>query len=352
MIEKLPALMSYRVDRAVCLIVFLTLSVAGLADETTAIPTQDVIVVVGAPGTPEFGALFSEWSARWEQAAEKGDASCVVIGRDEQTNDRDYLIETLFAKSGVSTEEPLWLVLIGHGTFDSRAARFNLRGPDVSAAELKESLEKCQRPLAVVNCSSSSSPFVNALSGPGRTIVTATKDGSEHQFARFGSAMSAAIMGLEADIDRDGQTSLLEAWLFAARRTAEYYESEGRLATEHSLLDDSGDGKGTRSELFDGVRVKDTVTNSEELDGQLAKRWHLVRSEEEKRLLPEQRRQRDELERQLESLRGRKTEYSEADYLVELEKLMLPLAEIYRDVSVTEDSDIPATGTETDPRSE
>ena len=79
------------------------------------------------------------------------------------------------------------------------------------------------------------------ISGPGRCVVTATKDGNQLQYSRFGDFMSTAIAGLEADIDRDGQTSLLEAWLYAARRTAQFYTTEGRLATEHSLLDDNGE---------------------------------------------------------------------------------------------------------------
>ena len=310
--------------------------------------TQHVIVVVGAAGTEEFGQQFAAWAARWQQAAVRGDATCTMIGpglvptaEEPAGRDAARLLSAVREHAAISTQEPLWLVLIGHGTFDSRAARFNLQGPDISASQLSEALENAARPLAVINCSSSSSPFVNALSGPGRSIVTATKDGSEHQFARFGAAMSEAILGLEADIDRDGQTSLLEAWLFAARRTSEYYESEGRLATEHSLLDDSGDGKGTRSEVFDGVRVSDSVTNREQLDGRLARRWHLVRSEAEKRLSPEQRRQRDELEQQLESLRTRRAEYSESDYLALLEKLLVPLAEIYRDVETSREASQP-----------
>ena len=61
--------------------------------------------------------------------------------------------------------EPLWLVLIGHGTFDGHTAKFNLRGPDVSATDLAEWLAEMKRPLAVINCASSSSPFINRLAG-------------------------------------------------------------------------------------------------------------------------------------------------------------------------------------------
>ena len=41
-----------------------------------------------------------------------------------------------------------WLVFIGHGTYDGHAAKFNLRGPDISAEELAAALKPCQRPLA------------------------------------------------------------------------------------------------------------------------------------------------------------------------------------------------------------
>ena len=45
----------------------------------------------------------------------------------------------------VKSSEPLWLVLIGHGTFDGRLAKFNLRGPDVTAGELNQWLGPIRR---------------------------------------------------------------------------------------------------------------------------------------------------------------------------------------------------------------
>jgi len=303
---------------------FVLPSVKGEAQER-----QSVLVVIGAEGTSEYGAQFSEWADRWQAAANTATADVVVIGRGDNKDDLEELQHRLSETSSIKSAEPLWLVLIGHGTFDSRAARFNLRGKDLAAIDLAEHLVAAQRPLVIINCFSCSAPFINALSGPNRTIITATKDGSETQFVRFGGFLSEAISGLAADIDRDGQTSLLEAWLFAARRTAEYYEADGRLATEHSLLDDSGDAKGTRFEMFEGVRVKDSVKNKTELDGSLAKRWHLIRSESEKSLTGEQRSERDRLEDELEQLRGRKDGLSEDAYLVELERLLVPLAKIY-----------------------
>ncbi len=141
--------------------------------------------------------------------------------------------------------------------------------------------------------------------------------------------MSQAIGGLDADINRDGQTSLLEAWLFASRRTAEFYATEGRLATEHALIDDNGDAKGTRVEVYDGERLKLGIENADQLDGAQSARWNFIRSKEERRLSPEQRQTRDDLERRLDDLRLKKPNITEAEYLTELESILVPIAELY-----------------------
>lgn len=291
---------------------------------------QHVIVVTGAAGTPEYGQMFTEWADRWEAAAVAGSAKFTRVGVGAETDVLQQLQQAVSEAISVNTTEPLWLVLIGHGTFDGRIARFNLRGPDLSAEQAAEMLQTSQRPLAIINCSSSSAPFINQLSGPDRTVITATKEGGEIQFARFGGFLADAIGGLEADVDRDGQTSLLEAWLFSVRQTEQYYQSDGRLATEHSLLDDNGDGQGVRAELFLGVRVKESVQDRQVVDGRLANRWHLIRSDAERSLSPEQRTQRDRLEEQLEQLRQQRSELTEPDYLKQLEQILVPLARLYQ----------------------
>ncbi|MDG2131185.1 MAG: hypothetical protein P8K08_24520 [Fuerstiella sp.] len=306
---------------------------AGIAQDR-----QHVIVVIGAEGTAEYGQMFAEWSDQWKVAATAGDALFEIINGDDSL---EQLQQKLSEVAGVDSTEPLWLVLIGHGTYDGRVARFNLRGADLSADSAAELLAESKRPVAVINCSSCSAPFINALSGDNRTVITGTKDGGEIQFARFGRYIADGIGNLEADIDRDGQTSLLEAWLFASRRTNEYYKSDGRLATEHSLLDDTGDSKGTRAEVFEGVRIKDSVKNKDALDGRLARRWHLVRSAAERSLSPDQRTVRDRLESELELLRERKSELAEKEYLRQLELILLPLAKLYEEAQSPSPGEVP-----------
>lgn len=291
---------------------------------------QHLILIVGAPGTDEYKEVFQTWATRWQDAAKRAHADCTVIGNAAPTaNDLEKLALSISETAVVETTEPLWIVFIGHGTFDGRTASLNLNGPDVSAEKLAELLQPAKRPVAFIACASCSSPFIIALSAPNRIVISATKDGNQIQYSRFGDAMSQAIGGLDADINRDGQTSLLEAWLFASRRTAEFYTTEGRLATEHALIDDNGDAKGTRAEVYDGDRLKLGIENADQLDGTLAARWNFIRSEEERLFSPEQRKTRDDLERKLDDLRQRKASITEAEYLTELESILVPIAELY-----------------------
>ncbi len=321
----------------VCLLCTIQIAVAQEPLTSPQPARQELIVVVGAPGTDEYRATFEAWATRWKVAAERAAADCTSIGAgDDSTADLEELTAALAASIAVETTEPLWIVFIGHGTFDGRTASLNLNGPDVSSQQMADMLRPAKRPIAFIACTSCSSPFINALSAPDRIVISATKDGNQIQYSRFGDAMSQAIGGLDADINRDGQTSLLEAWLFASRRTAEFYTTEGRLATEHALLDDNGDIKGTRAEVYEADRLKTNVENADQLDGAQAARWNFIRSDEERRLTPAQRRTRDDLERQLEMLRPNKDKLDEAEYLLQLEAILVPLARLYESIDSPE----------------
>jgi hypothetical protein len=223
----------------------------------------------------------------------------------------------------------LWLVLIGHGTFDGKEAKFNLRGSDVSAAELAEWLKPCKRPLAIVDSTSASAPFMAKLAGPGRVVVTSTRSGYEQNFARFGKYFAEAIADPKSDLDKDGQISLLEAFLSASHRTNDFYKTEGRLATEHALIDDNGDGLGTPAEWFRGTRATKQARDGAPLDGARAQQFTLVRSAAEQQLSPQVRAQRDKIELRIAELREMKAKMKDEVYYQQLEKLLLELATIY-----------------------
>ena len=305
-------------------------------DPNTERPT--VIVVVGAAGTPEYGAQFVKWAQLWEQACSKGGEKFISIGLNndaQDPNDLANLRQTIKDESK-QTDAALWLVLIGHGTFDGRTAKFNLRGPDLAAKDLAEWLKPVVRPLVVIDTSSSSAPYLSILSAPNRVVITATKSGYEQNYARFGEYLASAIAEPKADLDKDGQTSLLEAFLTASHRVDEFYSAEGRLVTEHALLDDNGDKLGTRADWFRGVRPVKTAEGGAALDGYRANQFCLVHSEEENKMPPELRAKRDRLELEVIKLRDSKDNFSEEEYFSRLEKMLYDIALIYEQADHTE----------------
>ncbi|MCL5281756.1 MAG: hypothetical protein M1376_17800 [Planctomycetes bacterium] len=305
----------------------------GTAHPTAPKSKQAVIVIVGAPGTPEYAAQFAAWAKLWEQACAKSGATFTTIGLDEPGNASDLTrVQQILTSHSEETVAALWLVLIGHGTFDGRTPKFNLRGSDLSAKDLAEWLQPVHRPLAVIDATSSSAPFLKELSTPGRIIVTATKSGFEQNYARFGQYFAEAIVDPKADLDKDGQTSLLEAFLSASHTVAQFYAAAGRLATEHALLDDNGDGLGTPAEWFRGIRPVQKAQDGASLDGYRAHQLHLLSSASEAAMPAEMRAKRDQLELQVMELRDSRAKYSEEEYFSQLEPLLREIAQIYEQV--------------------
>jgi len=290
-----------------------------------------VMVIVGAAGSAEYQEQFAAWAARWQVAAKTGAAIFTSTGLNppDDQSDREHVRSAL--KRELKTgEAPLWLVLIGHGTYDRRQAKFNVRGPDFSATELAQWLTPFRRPVVVINCASSSAPFIKQLSAPGRVIVTSTKSGLEQNYCRFGDYFSASINDPRADLDKDEQVSVLEAYLAAAAGVREFYKQESRLATEHALLDDNGDGLATPADWFQGVRATRTAKSGTEIDGLRANQLHLVRSPRERNLPAPWRRARNALELKIAQLQKRKSKMAETDYYRELEQYLVELAHLYQ----------------------
>jgi hypothetical protein len=306
------------------------LSVGSFAEEVRkATRDVDVVVVLGAQGTEEYGKRFKEAADAWQGACAKAAAKFEIIGTAKDNADDAKLLEERLKAEHAKTTGALWLVFIGHGTFDGREAKFNLRGADVTPAQIAAWLKPVKREVVFIDTASASAPFAKAVAGPNRICVSATKSADEVFYARFGEFFAKAVGGLpEADVDQDRQVSVLEAFLHASKQVAEFYVTDGRLATEHAIIDDNGDGVGTRAEVFQGVVAGKTAEGSKP-DGERARQVSLVLSEDDARLAEAARARRDEMERMIRALAGKKSAMKEADFYREMEKLMLELARIY-----------------------
>jgi hypothetical protein len=333
---------------AAVLILFFAFQASGSSSDSAQQTT--VILVVGAPGNAELGSNFVHQATLWEAACAQGNCALIKLGLTPpgETNDFALLKDTLATepKDGLG---PLWLVLIGHGTFDGKEAKFNLRGPDISASDLSLWLQPFQRPLVVLNTASCSAPFLNKLSATNRVIITATRSGHEQNFTHFGQYFAEAIANPEADLDKDGQVSLLEAFLTASRKATEFYKVQGRLATEHALLDDNGDGRGTPADWFRGLRATKKPKDAGAVDGAIAQQFCLVPSQAERQLTAEQRAQRDSLEREVFRLREKKEQLAEDEYYRQMEGLLLQLANCYgSNLEQSVSAPVPKTSTAAD----
>ena len=279
----------------------------------------DVVIVRGADGAEEYGKKFDTQVQAWKAACAKGDAVVEVLSGAETTAKLEKRI------AATKADRALWIVLIGHGTFDGREAKFNVEGPDFDAKQLAGWLAPLKQEIALIHTGSASGGFMRPLAGPKRIVITATKSPDEVFYARFGEHFAEAIGGLEdADLDQDKQVSLLEAFRHASKAAALFYENEGRLATEHAVLEDNGDGIGTRRESLE-ASSEDT-----KLDGERAGQLVLVLSEEEKKLTDGQRTQRDALELRLKALKTSRAEIGDEAYYTKLEALLRQLAEVYQ----------------------
>jgi hypothetical protein len=238
-----------------------------------------------------------------------------------------------FAKQA-GPEDVVFVMLIGHGSYDGRDSKFNLPGPDMAAADFNLMFKRLPtKQIVLINASSASGPFIDGLSAPGRTIVTATRSGAEQYTTLFGGFFIDALTSEAADADKNKRVSVLEAFNFAKTEVTRAYEREGLLATEHALLDDDGDKEGSASPTNTGSDPKNK-------DGKVAAVLSLgvagddgLPSDPKLRALHVERR---DLERRVESLRLLKESMDQAKYSAELEKLVTAIALKTREIRAAE----------------
>lgn len=293
-----------------------------------------LIVVRGVAGTDKYESIFSDATSQWEEAADLAGFKTALITSPE--GDDSCLAQLEMKISEWRNVAELWIVLIGHGTFDGESAKFNLVGDDVAATQIAEWLAERQQKTILINCASSSGPFVNALAGSNRVVVTATKSGYETSFAHFGRFLAQTLSEKNIDLDKDGRTSLLESVIAANGKTKEFYEADSRLPTEHALIDDNGDALGTPVEWYRGIRISREAKEQTQADGLRANQVFLQPPKPTDQLSDEQQKERDKIESELELLINRKSEFSEERYYQQMEAIMLRLANLYRTKPVNE----------------
>jgi hypothetical protein len=223
-----------------------------LAAAVSAQAATRVVTVAGLGGEPDYVQRF----AAWAQDIAKVTKSETLVGPDAT---REHLRAVLakVAETAV-VQDDFVLILIGHGTFDGVDYKFNLPGPDITAAELAQLLSriKAGRQL-VVNTTSASGAGLAALQAENRVLISATKSGTERNATVFARYWLAALQDAAADADKNEVITAKEAFQFAEQKTKAFYETQKRLATEHPQLWEGGPGLAGRFTVlrFGGVEA-------------------------------------------------------------------------------------------------
>ena len=287
-------------------------------------PNKSAVIVVGAGGEAEYAKQFEQWTTELRSVlADRfgfDTNNLAVLQNAKATEVRDTFTQL---KTKLDPNNVLFVFLIGHGSFDGKEAKFNLVGPDLAAAEYNALLSALPTKRVVIfNMASASGEFVKSLSAKGRIVITATKSGQESNATRFAGFFIAALKATDADTDQDGHTSVLETFVYANRLTADFYTRAGRLATEHALLEDNGDGVGReKPESGEGLLARATYLDSLSINEAAA-------SAATGKLM----RERTRLEGEIEQLIARKGNMAEAEYETTLEKLFIELAKVNRSI--------------------
>ena len=291
-----------------------------------------LLILVGLAGDPEHGELFHKWGGELAEAAGRlgVPAEHVVYLVDQQAEGEAHVsgkatVEEInktfdrFAKDATA-EDAVYVVLIGHGSYDGKSAKFNLPGPDISGADFNTLFKKLPtRQIVFVDTASASGPFITDLSAPGRTIITATRNGAENYSTLFGGYFIDALTGEEADADKNRRVTMLEAFQFAKAAVQRAYDKEGLLSTEHAVLDDNGDKVGSPDPSTTAADGKVAALMA---IGSAADVASLPTDPKLRALVLEQR----DMEHRVESLRLLKESMDPAKYQSELEKLVPDLA--------------------------
>jgi hypothetical protein len=231
----------------------------------------------------------------------------------------------------VAKDDVLLVLLIGHGTSGDEGARFNLVGPDLTAAEWAALVMPIAGRVVFVNAGSGSFEFLETLAGRGRIVLTAADSAAQQYETIFPQFFIDAFAAEEADLDRDGRVSIWEAFQTASAGVKRWFEDQGRLATERPMLDDNGDGIGREAD-----EQGPALSPSMGPDGSLARVTFLQRDAPADTTadaeLANLLRQRADLQSRIELLRADKANVPADRYERELEALLVELARIERSI--------------------
>jgi hypothetical protein len=281
------------------------------------------VTVSGLGGEPDYEQRFTAMANDLDKLLKASGTEAHVFTLSGAQATRGQMTETLgqVAKQA-RPEDDFVLILIGHGSFDGVEYKFNLVGPDISGAELAALCDHIpSRRQLIVNTTSASGGSIGALEKPGRAVIAATKTGTEKNATVFARYWVEALHDPTADLDKNDAISALEAFEYADRKTAAFYDSQKRLATEHAVFEDTGKGQPVRAAATDTGEGHLLATFTVLRIGAA----QLAANDPAKRDLLAKK---EELEQKIDTLKYQKAAMEQEDYKKQLTEALLELARV------------------------
>ena len=207
------------------------------------------VTIAGLGGEPEYEQQFEGWAKDLDKLLKQAEPKANITTMLGPGATKDLIEAKLHDIAQQSKpDDSLVLMLIGHGSFDESDYKFNIPGPDITGTELANLLDKIPaKHQLVVNMTSCSGASIMSLEKPGRVVIAATKTGTEKNATYFARYWIEALRDPSADADKNQEISALEAFRYAEEKTAKFFETQNRLATEHAMLEDTGKGEGVKA---------------------------------------------------------------------------------------------------------
>jgi hypothetical protein len=279
------------------------------------------VTVAGLPGDADYEQRYTAAAKELDKVLKASGASVHVFTLTGAAATRANFYDAMsqVARSA-KREDDFVLTLIGHGSYDGVEYKFNLVGPDVSAADIARvcNAVPTNRQL-IVDTTSSSGGAISTLQRKGRGVIAATKSGTEKNATVFVRYWLQAFEDPAVDVDKNETVTALEAFQFAERKTAEFYTSQKRLATEHPVFEDVGKGEAVRAEATDEGRLLASMTLV-----RLGGARSAALDPEKADLLAK----KDNIESRIDLLKYQKAAMPLADYTKQLRDLLLELARV------------------------
>jgi len=292
------------------------------------------LVISGASGGQKYAEQMSEWrngirAALVDRYGFASDHVRLFVDESVKTGGEPGTAQNVRAalatlRKQMGADDVLLIILLGHGTYDGDAAKFNLVGPDLTAADWAALLKGLPGRLVLVNTTAASFPFLEPLSGPNRIIITATDSPAQKYATVFPDYFVKALSEASTDLDKNGRTSIFEVLAATSLAVRQHYEKRGQLLTERAVFDDNGDRVGREAEAPgpDGGLARTLYLDAE-----------LPASADNPELAALIRRRR-ELEAEAEALKAKKASMPVPVWEAEYEKLMLELARVSREIKM------------------